>query len=55
MEADRELGPEERDIRRAEITRLRLHSLTGPTNVSTDSSEPPAPSHGETFQEPNDE
>lgn len=55
MEADRELGPEERDIRRAEITRLRLHSLTGPTNVSTDSSEPPAPPHGETLQEPNDE
>ena len=34
LDADRELSPEDRDVRRAEITRLRLQSLDGPTNFS---------------------
>ena len=34
LRAMRELSPEERDEMRAEITRRRLHSVNGPTNVS---------------------
>jgi protein arginine kinase len=45
--AGRELGAEERDVMRAEITRLRLQSVDGPRNVSQESP-PPNP-------EPNDE
>ena len=33
--AERDLTPEERDERRAEITRAQLQSLSGPSNVST--------------------
>jgi protein arginine kinase len=52
LQAERELTPEERDIMRAEITRLRLQSLDPPVNVSQQ--EPPPPSGG-SFQEQNDE
>ncbi|GAA5138545.1 protein arginine kinase [Prosthecobacter algae] len=38
LSAERELSPEERDARRAEITRARLQMLTGPSNVSTSNS-----------------
>ncbi len=34
LRAQRELNPEERDVMRAEITRRRLQSVSGPTNVS---------------------
>lgn len=34
LRAQRELSPEERDEMRAEITRRRLHSVNGPSNVS---------------------
>ena len=33
LNAARELSPEERDVTRAEITRARLHSISGPSNV----------------------
>lgn len=33
LRASKELTPEERDVRRAEITRARLHSLNGPSNI----------------------
>lgn len=35
LDAARELSPEDRDARRAEITRARLHSLDGPSNFPT--------------------
>ena len=34
LSADRELSPDERDARRAEITRARLQSQCGPSNIS---------------------
>lgn len=50
MSAARELTPEERDALRAEITRTRLQSLNGPSNVP--SIEPPT---GGSASAPNDE
>jgi len=41
MRAGRELSPEDRDVLRAEITRQRLQSIGGPTNVSQIDSPPP--------------
>jgi protein arginine kinase len=38
LAAKRDLSPEERDTRRAEITRRRLKSITGPRNVSNNES-----------------
>ncbi len=43
LRAARELTPEERDVRRAEITRARLQSLNGPSNVSNNQPPPVAP------------
>lgn len=43
LRAARELSPEERDVRRAEITRERLQSLTGPSTVSNNQPPPEAP------------
>ena len=43
LRAARELSPEERDVRRAEITRERLQSLAGPSNVSNNPTPPEAP------------
>jgi protein arginine kinase len=47
LSARRDLSPEERDTRRAEITRNRLQSVSSPRNVSMDSPEdtssPPEP------------
>ncbi len=44
LQAGRELSPEERDIMRAEITRLRLQTLAPPANVSE--TEPPPATGG---------
>lgn len=52
MRAGRELSPEDRDVLRAEITRQRLQSIGGPTNVSQIDS--PTPTEG-TQPEQNDE
>lgn len=52
LQAERELSPEERDIMRAEITRLRLQSIAPPTNVIQSETPPPT---GGPFQETNDE
>ena len=52
LRAARELSPEERDVLRAEITRERLQSIGGPSNVSTLNS--PTPTDG-TQPEKNDE
>jgi protein arginine kinase len=52
LQAERELTPDERDIMRAEITRLRLQSIAPPVNVSHSESPPPT---GGSFQETNDE
>jgi protein arginine kinase len=52
LQAERELTPDERDIMRAEITRLRLQSIAPPVNVSNSESPPPT---GGSFQETNDE
>ncbi len=43
LRAARELSPEERDVRRAEITRARLQTLTGPSTVSNPQPPPEAP------------
>ena len=40
--ASRDLSPEERDALRAEITRARLQSLTGPANISSTQNPPEA-------------
>ena len=40
LQAGRELGAEERDVMRAEITRHRLQSIDGPRNVSSQSPPP---------------
>ena len=54
LQARRELSAEERDVMRAEITRHRLQSITGPGNVSR--LQNPDPSNPtETNPEPNDE
>jgi protein arginine kinase len=42
LAASSDLSPEERDSRRAEITRQRLQSVPPPRNVSIDDAEPPA-------------
>jgi len=50
LDAGRDVSPEERDSRRAEITRLRLKSVPEPFNVSNDTAEdsaPPSDSHDE--------
>jgi len=52
LQAERELSPEERDIMRAEITRLRLQTIAPPTNVIQSETPPPT---GGSFQETNDE
>jgi protein arginine kinase len=44
LRAGRELSPEDRDALRAEITRQRLHSISGPSNVSEVDS--PTPTEG---------
>jgi len=45
LNAARELSPEERDVTRAEITRTRLHSISGPSKFPpSDSSSGTAPS-----------
>jgi protein arginine kinase len=48
LRAARELTPDERDVRRAEITRARLQSLSGPSNVSNNQPPPEAPSSDST-------
>jgi protein arginine kinase len=40
LRAARELSPEERDVRRAEITRARLHSLDGPSTIPPNQTPP---------------
>lgn len=52
LQAERELSPEERDIMRAEITRLRLQSIAPPINVNQSETPPPT---GGPFQETHDE
>jgi protein arginine kinase len=50
LRAGSELTPEERDMRRAEITRTRLQSLDGPSNVSTNQTPPEAPPSDSTHE-----
>jgi protein arginine kinase len=50
LNAARELSPEERDVTRAEITRARLQSITGPSNVP-ESESPPGTSSSATHDE----
>jgi protein arginine kinase len=52
LQADKELSPEERDIMRAEITRMMLQSIAPPFSVSQSETPPPT---GGSFQETNDE
>ncbi len=50
LNAARELSPEERDVTRAEITRTRLHSISGPSKFPPSDSTPgtaPSTSHDE--------
>jgi protein arginine kinase len=44
LRAGRELSPDDRDVLRAEITRQRLQSISGPSNVSQFNS--PTPTEG---------
>ena len=50
LRAASELTPEEREMRRAEITRTRLQSLDGPSNVSTNQTPPEVPPSDSTHE-----
>jgi protein arginine kinase len=50
LRAGKELSPEERDMRRAEITRTRLQSLDGPSTVSRNQTPPEAPPSDSTHE-----